>query len=85
MPRPSPVRVHQHELAGEPLVSHKVSVQPIGSTTTETGLKVCRDIDGNFHPKGIKLTDRAMPAINITRDEFHGEWNYTISPNQQPP
>jgi hypothetical protein len=26
-----------------------------------------------------------MQAINITRDEFHGEWNYTISPNQQPP
>jgi hypothetical protein len=26
-----------------------------------------------------------MQAINITRDEFHGEWNYSISPNQQPP
>jgi hypothetical protein len=26
-----------------------------------------------------------MQAINIIRDEFHGEWNYTISPNQQPP
>ena len=25
------------------------------------------------------------PAINITRDIFHGEWNYTIAPNQQPP
>jgi hypothetical protein len=26
-----------------------------------------------------------MHAINITHNEFHGEWNYTISPNQQPP
>jgi|AntAceMinimDraft_1070359.scaffolds.fasta_scaffold19062_3 hypothetical protein len=22
-----------------------------------------------------------MSAINIDRDAFHGEWNYTISPN----
>jgi hypothetical protein len=21
-----------------------------------------------------------MAAINIVRDDFHGEWNYTISP-----
>jgi len=31
------------------------------------------------------VSDAEMQAINITRDEFHGEWNYTISPNQQPP
>ena len=41
--------------------------------------------DGNLYPKGIKVTDDEMQAINIMRDEFHGEWNYTISPNQQPP
>jgi len=26
-----------------------------------------------------------MAALAIERDPFHGEWNYTISPNQQPP
>jgi len=26
-----------------------------------------------------------MAAINIKRAEFHGEWNYTISPNAYPP
>jgi hypothetical protein len=26
-----------------------------------------------------------MATLAITRDPFHGEWNYTISPNQQPP
>jgi len=26
-----------------------------------------------------------MQAVNIARHNFHGEWNYTISPNQQPP
>jgi len=25
-----------------------------------------------------------MAAINLKRAEFHGEWNYTISPNDQP-
>ena len=51
---------------GKPLVSHQVIVQLIGSTTTETGLKVCCEIDGNLYPKGLKITDKEMQAINIT-------------------
>ena len=70
---------------GKPLVSHQVIVQLIGSTTTETGLKVCCEIDGNLYPKGVEVSDEEMQAINITRDACHGEWNYTIAPNQQPP
>jgi hypothetical protein len=70
---------------GKPLLSHQVIVQLIGSTTTDTGLAVCCELDANLYPKGIKVSDAEMQAINITRDEFHGEWNYTISPNQQPP
>ena len=70
---------------GKPLVSHQVIVQLIGSTTTDTGLEVRCEIDGNLYPMGIKVTDQEMEAINIARNEFHGEWNYTISPNQQPP
>jgi Rhodopirellula transposase DDE domain len=70
---------------GKPLASHQVIVQLIGSTTTETGLKVCCELDANLYPKAIKVSDEEMLAINITRDQFHGEWNYTISPKQQPP
>jgi hypothetical protein len=70
---------------GKPLVSHQVIVQLIGSTSTETGLKVCCEIDRNLYPKGLKVTEREMQAVNIARHNFHGEWNYTISPNQQPP
>src|SRR5689334_25291030 len=65
---------------GKPLVSHQVIVQLIGSTTTKTGLTVCCELDANQYPKGIKVSDEEMQAINITRDEFHGEWNYTICP-----
>ena len=45
---------------GKPLVSHQVIVQLIGATTTDTGLKVCCEIDGNLYPKGIKVTDAEM-------------------------
>lgn len=70
---------------GKPLVSHQVIVQLIGATTTEKGLKVCCEIDGNLYPKGVEVSDDEIQAINITRNIFHGEWNYTIAPNQQPP
>ena len=69
---------------GKPLVSHQVIVQLIGATTTETGLKVTCEIDGGLYPKGIKVSDEEMETLNIKRADFHGEWNYTISP-QRPP
>lgn len=70
---------------GKPLVSYQVIVQLIGSTTTETGLKVCCEIDRNLYPRGVKVTAQEMQEINLTHEEFHGEWNYVISPNQHPP
>ena len=70
---------------GKPLVSHQVIVELIGATTTGTGLRVCCEIDRNLYPKGITVTEHEMQAICLARDEFHGEWNYSISPNQQPP
>jgi Rhodopirellula transposase DDE domain len=70
---------------GKPLVSHQVIVQLIGSTTTDTGLKVDCEIDGNLYPKGIQVSDKEMAELNIKGDQFHPEWNYTISPKQQPP
>ena len=83
--RAPPVRLHHHELA------RQAAGQPPGDRPADR-LDHDRNrpqgllrIDANLYPKGIKVSDEEMPAINITRDEFHGEWNYTISPNQQPP
>jgi hypothetical protein len=67
---------------GKPLVSHQVIVQLIGATTTEKGLTVTCDLDRNLYQKGIQVSDDELAAINIQRDDFHGEWNYTISPRQ---
>jgi hypothetical protein len=65
---------------GRPLVSYQTIVQLISATTTDTGLKVQCEIDPNTYPAGVKVTDAEMDAINIHRHEFHGDWNYTISP-----
>ncbi len=70
---------------GKPSVSHQVIVQLIGATTTQTGLTVRCELDANRCPKGIKVTAAEMAALTIERDRFHGEWNHTVSPNQQPP
>lgn len=70
---------------GKPLVSHQVIVQLIAATTTDTGLTVTCDIDGSQYRRGIKVSKADMAAINIESHSFHGEWNYVIRPNQQPP
>ena len=67
---------------GKPLLSHQVIIQLIGATTTRTGLAVQCRLDENDYPKAIKVSDAQMADINITLDTFHGEWNYTISPQK---
>ena len=65
---------------GRPLVSHEIIVNLIANTTTKTGLKIQADLNRNIYPIGIKVSDEDFNSINIMRDEFHGEWNYVISP-----
>jgi len=69
----------------KPLVSYRVIVELISATTTKTGLTVRCELDPGQYPRGIIVSDAEMAAINIKRAEFHGEWNYTISPNAYPP
>ena len=63
---------------GKPLVSHETIVNLIAATTTRKGLKVQAELDSSLYPKGIKVTDKELEAIQIKRDDFHGEWNYSI-------
>jgi hypothetical protein len=65
---------------GKPLTSHQVVVNLIASTKTKTGLKVNCQLDKGSYEKGIKISDMQMKEINLAKDSFHGEWNYTISP-----
>ena len=68
----------------QPLVSYRVIVDLIAATTTTTGLTVRCELDENVYPKGIVVSDQEMADLNITRDPFHGEWNYTIHPSANP-
>jgi len=68
---------------GKPLRSYRTIVQLIAATTTDTGLKVRAELDENKYPKGVKVSDAQMAAVNLSRHAFHGDWNYTISPRKK--
>ena len=73
--------------AGQPLTSHEVAVNLIAGTTTRTGLTVRAERDTSTYPRGIKITDREMKTLTaqyLTPHDWHGEWNYTITPARAP-
>ena len=65
---------------GKPLVSHQVIVSLIASTTTKTGLVVKAALDTNEYPTAIKVTDVELAKLRLKPHDFHGEWNYTLTP-----
>jgi hypothetical protein len=66
---------------GKPLISHEVIINLIAGTTTTTGLKVYAQLDDRDYPKGVAVTDQQLAAVNITREPFHGDWNYRVTPS----
>ncbi len=65
---------------GKPLRSYETIIELIGNTRTKNGLNISADIDTGVYEKGKKVTDEELEEINMVRDEFHGNWNYTIRP-----
>jgi hypothetical protein len=70
---------------GKPLRSYRTIVQLIAATTTQAGLTVRAELDENKYPKGVKVSDAQLAAVNLSPHHFHGDWNYTISPSQKKP
>jgi transposase len=68
---------------GKPLISHEAIVNLIAATTTQKGLRVVCGMDKKVYPKGIKISDKELKEVNLTIEKFHGEWNYTIKPNEK--
>lgn len=66
---------------GKPLTSHEVIVNLIANTTTDAGLKIQVALNSKEYPTGIKISDEEMKEINLEKNTFHGEWNYTIWPS----
>jgi hypothetical protein len=67
---------------GRPLTSHEVIVNLIGQTRTKPGLHITAELNTNHYPIGIKVSDESLQSVNLHRNQFHGEWNYTIFPTQ---
>ena len=69
---------------GHPLTDIDVILNYIRSTTTLAGLKVCAELDAKEYRTGIKLTKKEISEkLLIFRENFHGDWNYTIFPTSQ--
>ena len=64
---------------GQPLTDYETVVNLIAATKTETGLTVMSQLDQQNYVKGIKISEEKMNKLNITRNEFHGEWNYSLN------
>ncbi len=71
---------------GRALTSHQVIVDLItaATTTTATGPTVHAELDTGSYPTGTRYTKKQVDALPITRQSFHGEWNYTVRPPGTP-
>ena len=65
---------------GQPLTDIRTIIDLIGATKTEGGLSVQAVHDTNWYPRGIKITDTQMNTIPIQAHDWHGDWNYSITP-----
>ncbi len=66
----------------KPLTSLETIIELLSHTTTKEGLTVTATVDQHSYPTKVKVSDEEMRSLNITRDTFHGEWNYTIKPQE---
>lgn len=65
---------------GRPLIDRATVINLISNTTTKEGLEIKARLDENHYEKGRKVSDKEMQNLNLSRNDFHGEWNYSISP-----
>jgi hypothetical protein len=67
---------------GKPLISRQAIVNLIAATTTRTSLLVKAALDTHHYDTAIKVSDEDLARLQITPHDFHGDWNYTISPRR---
>jgi hypothetical protein len=66
---------------GQPLRDYETIVNLISRTTTAKGLQVTCRLDRRKYPIGKVVTDDEFAKVNLQRNSFHGDWNYTIRPS----
>lgn len=65
---------------GRPLISRLAVVELIAATRTAQGLEIHAELDETHYETGKGVSDEEMASLAIERCEFHGEWNYSVSP-----
>jgi hypothetical protein len=66
---------------GKPLRTFRTIVELIASTTTDAGLEIRAELDQNKYATKVKISKDELAEVNLSRHSFHGDWNYTVSPN----
>ena len=66
-----------------PLITRETVVNLIANTRTKTGLTIQAALDENTYMTGIKVSKEDFRSIHMQKDDFHGEWNYTILPEKK--
>ena len=69
---------------GEPLADYETIVKLISSTRTSSGLSVRCYLNRRQYKTGIKVPKKELSQLNLKRNTFHGEWNYTLEPRTTP-
>jgi hypothetical protein len=70
--------------AGLGALGHRIGHNVVADLLREMGYSLQGNRKNtNTYPKGVKVSDAEMDAINIRRHDFHPDWNYTISPKSQ--
>lgn len=64
-----------------PLVDYVTVVNLISHAGTTKGLSIQAELDEANYPTGKTVSDEEMGKLRITKDAFHGEWNYSFSPS----
>jgi hypothetical protein len=68
---------------GKPLLTRETVVNLISNTSTRKGLKIYAVLDENEYTTGKEISEKEIASLNIRGDDFHPEWNYTISPQKK--
>src|SRR5690606_19238747 len=68
---------------GSPLRTYETIISLIGNTTNRGGLVVRARLDRRKYPTGKKVSAKELRELKLERDDFHGDWNYVITPRTE--
>ena len=63
-----------------PLTDYVTIINLISNAGTSKGLSIKAEIDPAMYQTGKTVSDEQLAAINLQRCDFHGDWNYSLSP-----